>query len=413
MAEFGKDCVVRDVDGNEFIDFNSGIAVLNVGHGHPRVVEAIEKQSRQLIHYSWTDFYYEAVVELAERLSKITPGSHHKKCFFGNSGAEAVEAAIKLTKWHTRRQLFLSYIGGFHGRTTGALSFTAGKPAQRRHFFPLMPGVTHVPFAYCYRCPFKLTYPECDLWCVDFIEEQVLKKYVPPEDVAAFFIEPIQGEAGYIVPPAGYFERLQKILGKYGILLVDDEVQAGMGRTGRWFGIEHWNVTPDVVCVSKSLGGGLPIGAIVSKAELMDWDLGAHATTLGGNPVACAAGIEVIKIIQDERLLENAARQGNYLVKRFREIQEKQELIGDVRGKGLMVGVELVKDRKKKTPAVDEAKRIIKLAFRRGLAAIMGGASTIRIAPPLTITKELVEAGIEILEDVIKQVQKESEGARL
>jgi 4-aminobutyrate aminotransferase len=404
VAESGSGCVVKDVDGNEFIDFNSGLVVLNVGHSHPRVVKAIKEQAEKLVHYSWTDFYYRPIIDLAEQLTKITPGSYPKKVFFSNSGAEANEAAMKAARWHTRKPLFLAYTSSFHGRTFGTMSLTASKPVQRRHFFPLVPGVTHVPYPYCYRCPFGLNYPDCNMWCVDFIEEEVLKKFHPPEDTAAMFVESIQGEGGYVVPPDDYFQRLKKMLDKYDILLVDDEIQSGMGRTGKWFAIEHWGVTPDIVTSAKALAAGMPIGATIAKEEIMDWEGGSHANTFGGNPVACAAGLQVINIIKDEKLMENATRQGTYLVKRLKELQQKYLIMGDVRGKGLMVGVEFVKDRETKEPAAQEVLDVMNKCFRRGLAIITAGKSTMRFAPPLIITHELIDAGLEVFEGAVKEV---------
>jgi 4-aminobutyrate aminotransferase len=404
VAESGSGCFVKDVDGNEYVDFNSGLVVLNVGHCHPRVVKAIKDQAEKLIHYSWTDFYYKPIVDLAEQLTKITPGMFRKKVFFSNSGAEANEAAMKMARWHTRKPLFLAYTGSFHGRSFATMSLTASKPVQRRHFFPLGQEVTHVPYPYCYRCPFSLTYPECNVWCVDFIEEEVLKKFHPPEDTAAMFVEAIQGEGGYVVPPDDYFQRLKKILDKYDILLVDDEIQSGMGRTGKWFAIEHWGVTPDIVSAAKAVASGVPIGATIAKEEIMDWEGGSHANTFGGNPIACAAGLQVIEIIKDEKLLENATRQGTYLMKRLKEMQQKYEIIGDVRGKGLMVGVEFIKDRETKEPAAQEILDIMNKCFKRGLAIITAGKSTMRFAPPLIITHEIIDAGLEIFEGAVKEV---------
>jgi 4-aminobutyrate aminotransferase len=407
VVESGKGCIVKDVDGNEFIDFNSGLVCLNVGHNHPKVVGAIKNQSERFLHYSNTDFYYREVVDLAERLAHITPGSPEKKVFFGNSGAEAIEAAVKLAKWHSRRQLFIAFISAFHGRTIGALSFTASKPTQRRSFFPLMPGVTHVPYGYCYRCPYKLTFPECHYWCVDFIDEYVLQKYVPPEDTAGIVVEPIQGEGGYVVPPPEYFQRLKKIADKYGLLFIDDEVQSGMGRTGKWFAIEHWGVEPDILATSKALASGLPLGACIAKSKIMDWVPGAHASTFGGNPLSCVAANAVIDVIKEEKLLENATKQGAYIMKRLNELKDKSEIVGDVRGKGLMVGMEIVESKETKKPAPQKVNEIMMRSWKRGVNVITCGVSTVRIAPPLIITKELVDSALDIIEDVTKQVEKE------
>jgi len=404
VVESGRDCIVRDVDGNEYIDFNSGLVCLNVGHRHPRVIDAIERQSEKFLHYSYTDFYYESLVDLGEKLEKITPGTFPKKIFYSNSGAEAIEAAIKVSRWHTRKQLFLAFIGGFHGRLIGSLSLTASKPVQRKYFSPLMPGVTHVPYPYCYRCPFKLTYPDCEYWCVEFIDEWIFKKYVPPEDTAAFFVEPIQGEGGYVVPPPEYFRKLKKLTDKYDLLLVDDEIQSAVGRTGKWCGIEHWSVEPDIVCMAKSLAAGLPLGATIAKAEIMDWEGGSHANTFGGNPVASAAAQAVLDIIEKDRLMENATRQGTHIVSRLKEMQDKHDIIGDVRGKGLMIGAEIVKDRKTKVPGIEEAKEIMMKSWRRGVALITSGPSTLRLVPPLTITRELVDIALEIIEGTVKEV---------
>jgi 4-aminobutyrate aminotransferase len=408
VVESGKGCIVTDVDGNEYIDFNSGLVCLNVGHNHPKVVAAIKNQAERFLHYSNTDFYYNQVIETAEKLSEITPGEFEKKVYFGNSGAESVEAAVKLAKWHSRRQLFIAFIGAFHGRTIGALSFTASKPTQKRYFFPLMPGVTHVPYAYCYRCPFKLDFPECHYWCVDFIDEYVLQKYVPPEDTAAILVEPIQGEGGYVVPPPEFHQRLKKLADKYDLLLIDDEVQAGMGRTGKWFAIEHWSVEPDIVCTSKALASGMPLGATIAKAKVMDWIPGSHASTFGGNPVSCAAANAVIDVIKEEKLLDNATKQGAHIMKRVEELKDQCEIVGDVRGKGLMIGMEIVEDKESKKPEGKKASEIMMRSWRRGINVITCGASTIRFAPSLIITRELVDAALDVIEDVTKDVAKEA-----
>lgn len=408
VVESARGCIVKDVDGNEYIDFNSGLVCLNVGHNHPEVIAAIKNQCDRFLHYSNTDFYYREVVDLAEKLTEITPGRYAKKVYFGNSGAEAIEAAIKLAKWHTRKPRFLGFISAFHGRTLGALSFTASKPVQRRYFFPLMPGVTHIPYPYCYRCPFKQAHPDCHYWCIDFIEEFVIQKYVPPEETAAILFEPIQGESGYVVPPPGYFQRLKKLADKYGLLLIDDEVQTGMGRTGKWFAIEHWNVEPDIVCSAKALASGLPLGATIAKAKIMDWVGGSHASTFGGNPLSCVAAKAVINVIKKERLLENATKQGTYILKRLEDLKEQNEIVGDVRGKGLMVGMEIVENKDSKKPASKLASEIMVRSWKRGVAVITCGVSTIRLVPPLNITRELVDAALEIIEDVTKEVEKEA-----
>jgi 4-aminobutyrate aminotransferase len=409
VVDSAKDCIVKDVDGNEYIDLNAGIACLNVGHNHPKIIDAIKKQCDKFLHYSNTDFYYEQVITLAEKICQIAPGECDKKAYFGNSGTEAVEAAIKLAKWHTRKQLFIAFIGAFHGRTVGSLSFTASKPHQRRHFFPLMPGVTHVPYGYCYRCPFKMTYPECDYWCINFIEEQVLQKYAPPEDVAAFLFEPIQGEGGYVVPPPEYFQRLKKLADKHGILMIDDEVQSGIGRTGKWFAIEHWNIEPDIICSAKALASGLPIGAVTASSRIMDWPAGSHASTFGGNPVSCAAGLAVLDVIREEKLLENANKQGVYALKRLNEFAEGNPLVGDVRGKGLMIGIELVEDKESKTPAHEKAKEVILRSWKHGVAIVTCGVSTLRLSPPLTIQREMLDAALDIVEDAINEAANETQ----
>jgi len=407
VIESGKGAVLRDVDGNEYIDFNSGLVCLNVGHCHPKVVEAVKCQADRYLHYSITDFLYGEVVDLAEKLGKITPGKYAKKVFFGNSGAEAIEGAAKLTRWHMRRPRFIAFISAFHGRTLGSVSFTASKPVQMRYFFPMVPGVTHVPYPNCYRCPFHLKYPECAYWCVDFIDEYVLQKYVPPEEVAAFVFEPIQGEGGYVTPPDGFFQRLKKLADKYGILTIDDEVQAGMARTGKWWAIEHWCVEPDIICSAKSIAAGLPLSAIIANEKIMDWEGGTHASTFGGNPVSCAAALAVIDIIKNEKLLENSTQQGAYIMKRMKEFMKESEIVGDIRGKGLMIGVEIVEDKDSKKVAAEKANEIMMRCWRQGVAIITCGKSTLRIAPPLVITRELVDSALDIITSTIKEVEKE------
>lgn len=408
--ESAHDCIVKDVDGNQYIDFNSGIAVLNVGSTNDEVVKAATEQLQKFTHYSYTDFYYQNIEELADKLVSIFPGpiAEKKQVFYGNSGAEADEAAIKLARYHTKRPRMIAYTGCFHGRTMGTVSLTGSKPSQVRGFSPLLSGVEHVPFPYCYRCPLKQQYPECGFACIDYIQDQVFDKYVPPEEVAAFFIESIQGEGGYVVPPDDYFKELFRRFRKYGFLFVDDEIQSGMGRTGKWFGIEHFGVVPDVITVAKALAGGLPLGALISRADVMTWGPGAHASTFGGNPVAAAAALAVLSYIEQNHLLENARIQGEYMMKVFNEWKEKYEIVGDVRGKGLMIGIEIVKDKKSKEFGEKEIQRIEDIAWKKGVLLISCGRSTLRIVPPLTITRELVDEALVVIEDAIRQVDAES-----
>ena len=406
VVKSGRGCIITDVDGNEYIDLNAGLAVCNVGHSHPRVVQAIKDQADRFLHYSYTDFYYENYVDLGETLHDLIPGDFEKKFFYGNSGAESVEAAIKLSRWHSRRQGILAYIGAFHGRTLGAVSLTASKPAQRRYFAPLLPGVEHIFYPYCYRCPFNLEYPDCGYRCVSYIDDYLFHKFVPPEDVAMIFVEPIQGEGGYVVPPDGYFKALRELCDEHGILMAADEVQSGLGRTGKWFASEHFDLVPDIVCMAKGIAAGLPLGVTASRADLMDWTPGSHASTFGGNPVSASAAIEVIKIIKEEKLLENAEKVGGHLIKRLREMQDSHPMMGDVRGKGLMVGVELVKDRDSKEPAKEETEEVMMRCFEKGAALVNCGVSVIRWMPPLLITEELIDSALEIFDGVLGEVEK-------
>ncbi|MGB9729089.1 MAG: acetyl ornithine aminotransferase family protein [Thermoprotei archaeon] len=401
-----KENVVVDVDGNEYIDFNSGLVVLNVGRPK-EVVEAIKRQADRFLHYSLTDFYYEEAVTLAEKLTEIVPvNGKEKMVHFSNSGAEAIEAAMKLARYKTGRPYLFSFIGSFHGRTYGAMSLTASKPVQRKGFSPLVPATVQVPYPYCYRCPFHLQYPECNMYCIDYIEEWVLSKYVPPEEVAGIVVEPVQGEGGYVWPPQRYFEKLKKLAEKYGILFIDDEIQAGFGRTGKWFAIEHWDVKPDIIILAKAIASGLPLGAMIASKDIMTWEKGSHASTFGGNPVSCAASLATIEYIEKNNLLENVRNVGDYIFKRFKEIEENSRIVGDVRGKGFMIGVEIVKDKNTKEPGIKEAENIILQSWKQGVALITAGKSTLRIAPPLTMTKELAEKAIEIIERNIKITEK-------
>ena len=397
---------VEDADGNRFLDFTSGIAVCNTGHCHPRVVQAISRQAKQLIHMSGSDFYYGLQSSLAAKLSKITPGLKEKRVFFGNSGAEAIEAALKLSHYHTKRPRILAFLGAFHGRTMGALSLTASKVIHERGFYPLVPGITHVPYAYCYRCPYHhRKYPGCSTACVDWIREDLFKRSIPPEEVAAIFVEPIQGEGGYIVPPPEFHQRLYELAKEFGILFVDDEVQSGMGRTGKMMAIEHWGVVPDIIALAKGIASGMPLGATVSQSEVMDWVPGSHASTFGGNPISCRAALTTIELLEDG-LIENAARVGAYLLEKLRDLQKRFDLMGDVRGKGLMIGIELVRDRQTKEKAIEERGKIIRGCFEKGLLILGAGENVIRLSPPLIITRKQADTALTIFEEVLKKVEK-------
>ena len=404
--------LVEDVDGNVYIDFNSGIAVMNVGHSHPRIVKAVARQVEKLIHYSLTDFYYEEAVEAARLLTSIAPISG-AKVFFTNSGTESVEGAIKVARGFFKgaRQYLISFIGGFHGRTYGSMSASASKSIHRKHFGPLLPGFIHVPYPNPYRCPFKgVEGSECGDAVIEYIEDYLFMKLVDPEEVAGFIVEPILGEGGYVVPPDNFLPSLRRLASKYGFLLIVDEVQTGFGRTGKMFAVEHWAVEPDIMALAKAMGGGLPLGAIVGRRDVMSLPPGSHANTFGGNPVALSAFKEVVSLILEERLYERAAKLGDEALKFLKEIQDSTEIVGDVRGKGLMIGVELVKDKATKKPAVKELREVLEKCFKRGLLVIGAGLSTVRIAPPLTIDRELFIRGLEILGDVIKEVDREAKG---
>jgi 4-aminobutyrate aminotransferase len=406
VAKSGRGIVVTDVDGNEFFDFSAGIAVTSTGHCHPDVVAAIQKQAGELIHMSGTDFYYENMVELAARLSKIAPMRGPHRVYYGNSGAEAIECALKLARYHTKRQNVIAFFGGFHGRTMGALSLTASKPQQRRRFAPLVPGVTHVRYPDVYRgCgggPQEAE--EFALGCARFIEEKLFKTTLPPEEVAAIFVEPVQGEGGYVVAPTVFMQELRRICDRHGILLVVDEVQSGVGRTGKWWAVEHTGVEPDVVCVAKGIASGMPLGITVSRSEVMDWVPGSHASTFGGNPVAIAAALATLDVIEKEHLLENSQHVGNHMLKRMADWPAKLRLVGDVRGCGLMIGVEIVKDKVTKEYGHAERDRIVEMAFDRGVLFLGCGPSTIRLCPALVVTREEADVAVDVLEACINLV---------
>ena len=402
VVESGEGVWIRDVDGNEFLDFTAGIAVTATGHCHPKVVEAIRDQAGKLIHMSGTDFYYAPQIVLAEKLVKIAGLSGGAKVFYGNSGAEAVEAAFKLARYHTGREQNLAFFGAFHGRTMGALSLTASKSIQKRRYSPLVPGITHVPYPNCYRCPHGLCRPNCSAACVAWIEDPLFRSCVPPEEVAAIFVEPIQGEGGYIVPPAEFHVELRKLATKYGILLVADEIQSGMGRTGKMFAMQHFGVEPDIIAIAKGIASGMPLGAMVARAELMDWQAGSHASTFGGNPVSCRAALATIELLENE-LIENARLRGEQFLSGLRKMQEEFECMGDVRGMGLMVGVELVKDRITKERASDLRNRLVLKAFEKGLLLLGCGENSIRFCPALNVSASEVDTGMSIFEEAVRE----------
>ncbi len=405
----GRGAMIEDVDGNIFLDFNAGVAVCSTGHSHPRVVEAIKKQVDEFIHISGTDYYYPHLPALAEKLNKLAPGDFEKKTHFGNSGAEAVEGAIKLAMYATRRQKLIGFFGAFHGRTMGALSLTASKARQRARFGPQALDVTHVPYADCYRCPYNLKPETCGAFeskgphCARIIEDLILKTTVPPDECAAIIVEPIQGEGGYIVPPASFLQTIRRIADKHGIVVVADEVQSGMGRTGRMFASEHFDFAPDVMSLAKGIASGLPLGATVARADLMQWTPGAHASTFGGNPVAISASLATIELLE-ESLIANAAQMGEYLMPGLRELMDKHEIIGDVRGKGLMIGVELVKDRATKEPHAEALTQVEIECFNRGLIVQGCGASTIRLSPPLVINRDQCDFALKTLDEALLAV---------
>jgi 4-aminobutyrate aminotransferase len=404
VMDHGRGSKVWNVEGAEFVDFTAGLAVTSTGHSHPLVVQAIKDQADKFIHMSGTDFYYPVQIELAERINALVPGPEAKQCLFTNSGTEALEAAFKLARYHTGRPRAIAFLGAFHGRSMGALSLTASKYVQREGFAPLIPGVHHVPYGYCYRCSYNLSYPACDVHCVKYIEEVLFKRLVPAKEVAAIFMEPVQGEGGYVVPPPLFHERLAELAHKYGILLVDDEVQAGMGRTGKMFAIEHWSAVPDIVCMAKGIASGMPLGAMVARRQIMTWPAGAHATTFGGNPVSCAAALKTLDLIEDG-YMQNAARMGEAFLERLKRMQTEHRTMGDVRGLGLMVAVELVENRDTKQPAVELRDAVVQRCFQKGLLILGCGSSCIRFMPALSIELDVVEQGLATFAEALSAAE--------
>ncbi len=404
VIERGEGCEVWDVDGNRYLDFNAGIAVVATGHSHPRVVKAVQDQAAKFIHMAGTDFYNEAQVKLGEKLIATMPPSSDWRIFLANSGTEAVEASIKLARYATGRQGIIAFFGAFHGRSYGSLSLTASKPRQRAGYFPMLPGVVHAYYPNSYRPPLGSD-PELVVdTCLDYIEHTLFETVMPPSEVAAIVIESIQGEGGYVVPPADWFPRLRALCDKHGILLVLDEVQSGIGRTGKMWAYEHFDIVPDIVASAKGLGSGMPIGACIARKELTDnWLPGAHGNTYGGNALAAVAAYETLSLVEEE-LMANAREVGAYLQQRLEAIAERSNNIGCVRGKGLMIGVEFIKDKASKQPDGQGAEAVMTEAFRRGLLLLTCGKSTIRFCPPLVLTKEQVDEGLAIFEDTLQAV---------
>jgi 4-aminobutyrate aminotransferase len=410
VAEFvmdhGRGSEVFDVDGNRYIDFVAGIAVNSTGHSHPQVVQAIQEQAEKFLHIS-SDYYHDQWMRLSEKLAEIAPFEEQGQVFLGNSGTEAVEAAIKLAQYHTKRRRFIGFLSAFHGRTLGSLAFTASKTVQRKGF-QTIPFVSHAPYPNAFR-PLLAAKPDDEDYgdtVVNYIEQVMFKGLTPPEEVAAILVEPIQGEGGYVVPPASFFPRLREVCDRYGILLIVDEVQAGMGRTGKWWAIEHTGAEPDIVCTAKGIASGIPLGGIIARKSVMGWPAGAHGNTYGGNPIACVAALATIDVLENGGMA-NAADQGAYMMARFREMADRHPSMGDVRGRGLMIGVELVKDKTTMEIAPDLRNRVVQIAFEHGLLLMGAGPNTMRIIPPLVITRDLVDEGLDIFEYALTLAEEE------
>ncbi|HEY3302641.1 MAG TPA: acetyl ornithine aminotransferase family protein [Candidatus Binatia bacterium] len=378
VVKQGKGMAIEDVDGNFFLDFNAGIAVASTGHSHPKVVRAIQEQAGKFLHFCGSDFYYEPMASLTETLSRLAPGSSTKKVFLTNSGTEAIEAAIKLARYATKRTHLVAFLGSFHGRTLGALSLTASRSSHRARFGPLLPDVHHIPYG---------------IEGLDALENRVFRLEAAPDEVAAVFVEPIQGEGGYVVPPGDFLGKLAEICRRHGILLVADEIQTGFGRTGKMFACEHWGVEPDILCVAKGIASGLPLGAMIARSEISTWKHGNHGSTFGGNPVACAAALATIDLIE-KGLMANAAEVGRYLKEKLTQLKNKHSAIKDVRGLGLMAGVELTD--------AELRNRVVRRAFENGLLLLGCGDSTIRFSPPLIVTKNEVDIAVEIFSSLLK-----------
>lgn len=399
----GRGPMVEDVDGNRFLDFMAGIAVCATGYSHPKVVAAVQEAAGRFLHICGSDFYYESMAVLCERLARLAPGASKKRVFLTNSGTEATEGAIKLARYATRRSAIIAFRGAFHGRSTGAVTLTSSKARQHAGFGPLLPDVHHVQFAYRYRCQWCADKGECTRGCLDAIEQDLFARHLDPHDVAAIFVEPVQGEGGYVVPPPGWLRDLRALCDRYGILLVADEVQCGVGRTGRMWACEHEEVEPDILLTAKGLGSGMPIGAIVAREAVSTWETGSHGSTFGGNPVCCAAALATLDLVEGG-LMANARAMGDRLLAGLRRLQQKYACIGDVRGLGLMIGVELVKDRHTREPAPELLRDLVLKAFGRGLLLLGAGKSTLRLAPPLIVDQDDVDTALAMLDGLLGEL---------
>jgi 4-aminobutyrate aminotransferase len=405
VAERGYGAIVEDPDGNCFLDFAAGIAVCSTGHCHPKVVQAIQKQAEELIHIAGTDFYHRHMPQLAERLAATMPSSHNWKVFFGNSGTEAVEGAIKLARYATKRDKLIAFYGCFHGRTLGSLSLTASKSTQRKNFGTLLGGVEHIPYPYAYRCALGHTNETCGGEIIELLEQQIFKRLFAPEEVAAIIVEPIQGEGGFVPAPLFFLQELQRLCNKHGIMLIMDEVQSGMGRTGKLWAYDHAGVTPDIVLTAKGIASGMPISAFIAKESVMQWKSGSHGTTYGGNPVCVAAALATLDLIEGG-LMANAEKMGNYIFSKIADWPKSFRIVGDVRGKGLMIGVEIVPDQRTKEKDADLRDQVVENAFRRGLLTLGSGENSIRMSPPLLIDEEQADCAIGIMEESIREAEK-------
>src|ERR1700738_4824222 len=403
VAKKGRGAIVEDIDGNAFLDFAAGIALCSPGHCHPKVVEAIQKQAAELIHISGTDFYHHHMPQLAERLIATMPGKEHKKVFFGNSGTEAVEGAIKLARYATKRDKLIAFYGCFHGRTLGSLSLTASKSTQRTNFGALLGGVEHIPYPYAYRCAHGHSPETCGTEILELLEQQMFKRLFAPEEIAAVIIEPIQGEGGFVPAPAFFLQQLQEICNKHGIMLIIDEVQSGMGRTGKWWAYEHAGVEPDILCTAKGIASGMPLSAFIAKERVMKWKPGSHGSTYGGNPVAIASAMATIDLIEGG-LMGNAQQMGDYIFGKIASWTKQFKIVGDVRGKGLMIGIEIVRHQRTKEKAADLRDAVITKAVHKGLLLLGSGENSIRMSPPLLIDREQADCAIRILEESFREI---------